>query len=262
MITSPQNQRVKDAVKLRDRRGRTKQGRIIVDGCREIRLAHRSGVTWVEVFACEELCNEEATRLLHEVEGAGAPVIHVSAQVLEKLAFGDRTEGIVAVAQTPGVALDDIQLPADPLICVLENVEKPGNVGAVLRSADAAGVSAVLIADGGTDIYNPNTIRASLGSVFSVPVVGNSSRQTLDWLTQQKLQIFAARIDGATHYTEADYRGAATIVLGSEAAGLSPIWSGENVTSIFLPMRGEVDSLNISATASVLFFEALRQRTN
>ena len=143
---------------------------------------------------------------------------------------------------------------------MLEGVEKPGNIGAVLRSADAAGVSALIVADGGTDLFNPNTIRASLGTIFTVPVCSASAAAVRDWLLAAKLAIFAARVDAEAIYSDADFTRPAAIVLGSEAAGLTGVWSGAGITPIRLPMKGAVDSLNVSATAAVLFYEALRQR--
>ena len=147
-----------------------------------------------------------------------------------------------------------------PLVAVLEGVEKPGNVGAVLRSADAAGVSALIAADPRTDLYNPNAIRASLGTIFTMPVCEAAGGETIEWLRANGFRIFAARVDGAIPYTEADYRGRSAIVLGSEAAGLSPLWRGDDVQAVRLPMLGAADSLNVSVTAAVLFYEALRQR--
>jgi TrmH family RNA methyltransferase len=146
-------------------------------------------------------------------------------------------------------------------VAVLEGVEKPGNAGAVLRSADAAGVSAVIVADARTDLFNPNAIRASLGAIFSLPVCEATSADALAWLRQRRFAVFAARVDGAVPYTQADYRGPAAIVLGSEAAGLSPVWTGDDIQAVRLPMLGVVDSLNVSAAAAVLFYEARRQRT-
>ena len=220
-----------------------------------------AGVTLVEVFACEELCTgEEARVLLERLPDGNAEILHVSRAVFEKLSFGDRTEGVLGVAETPCLRLDDLKLPERPLVAVLEGVEKPGNVGAVLRSASGAGISALIVADGRTDLYNPNAIRASLGTIFTIPVCTATTTETLDWLRRHGLAIYAARVDGSIPYTEADFRGPAAIVLGSEAAGLSTAWTADQVTPIRLPMLGTADSLNVSATAAVLFYEALRQR--
>jgi TrmH family RNA methyltransferase len=180
--------------------------------------------------------------------------------VFSKLAFGDRAEGVLGVARMPESRLDQLVLPPRPLVAVLEGIEKPGNIGAALRSADGAGVSAVILADGGTDLYNPNTIRASLGTIFSRPVIAASASDTLDWLRRTGLAIYAARTDAEQLYTAVDFTGPSAIVLGSEARGLASTWSQPDVIPIRLPMQGIADSLNISAAAAVLFYEAVRQR--
>jgi len=261
-ITSLQNPHVNSAVKLRDRRHREKQGRMVIDGARELQRAVAAGVRLVEVFVCEPLCrSDEARQVLSALPATGAAVFSVSEAVFEKLAFGERAEGVLGVAAMPEATLGRLNLPANPLVAVLEGVEKPGNLGAVLRSADAAGVSALVAADARTDLYNPNAIRASLGTIFSLPVAAATTPQTLRWLRHRGLAIFAARVDGSIPYSQADFRGPAAIVLGSEAHGLSSAWSGAGVSAVRLPMRGVADSLNVSATAAVLFYEALRQRS-
>ena len=169
-------------------------------------------------------------------------------------------EDTVAVALAPERTLERHALPEGALVGVLAGVEKPGNVGAVFRSADAAGLDALIVADAGTDLWNPNCIRASLGTVFAVPAATASSEATLAWLAAQGLQIVAARVDAMVPYTEVDFRRPTAIVLGSEAHGLSAAWNSPAVIGVRLPMRGLADSLNVSATAAVLFYEALRQR--
>lgn len=260
-ISSLQNARVKAAIKLRDRKGREEQDRIIIDGAREIARAVVSGVQLDELFVCEELCRSpESRETLAMLTSAHAPLIPVTQPVFEKLAFGDRGEGLIATAATPRRSLSDLRLPPRALVAVLEGIEKPGNVGAVLRSADGAGLSALIVADGGTDLFNPNAIRASLGAIFSVPVYAASSSDTLPWLRQAGLSIYASRVDGAISYARADFTGPAAIILGSEADGLSSLWQGDDIQAIQLPMLGVCDSLNVSATAAILFYEAWRQR--
>ena len=260
-ITSTTNPRVKAAARLRDRQGRNDQQRIIIDGVREIGLAVASGIELIELYYFPELCRDEQhAALLKAARAEKADLIEVTPAVMEKLAFGQRVEGVVAVARAPQRRLADWKLGEEPLIAVVEGVEKPGNLGAILRTADAAGVSALIVADGGTDLYNPNAIRASLGAVFTVPVATAASQAALDWLRQNHFRLLAARVDGTTDYTAADYRGRTAILLGSEAHGLSESWRAEDITPIRLPLLGRVDSLNLSATAAVLFYEALRQR--
>lgn len=260
-ITSLQNQRVKDAAKLRDRRQRDKQRRILIDGARELRRAIDSGVELLEIFVCPPLCRtSEAQGLLVLLDSCGAEILPVTAEVFAKLAFGERAEGVLGVARTPAARLDDLEPPPGSLVAVVESVEKPGNLGAVLRSADAAGLSAVIAAGQGVDLYNPNVIRASLGTVFTLPVAAALADETKLWLGSRGFRVYAARVDAEQFYTDVSYAGDAAIVLGSEAAGLSDAWSGPGVTPVKLPMRGAADSLNLSAAAAVIFYEALRQR--
>jgi TrmH family RNA methyltransferase len=261
LITSRHNPHVKEAARLRDRRHREKQGRILIDGARELRRAAQGSVRLLQVFVCPPLLSGDDARLPAELAAAGCEVLPVSEDVFGKLAFGQRAEGLLGVAETPRHALVSLALPPGALLAVLEGVEKPGNLGAVLRSADAAGVSAVIVADGRTDLYNPNAIRASLGTIFSLPLAEATGSEAREWLHERNCSIVAARVDGAVPYTAVDYCGPTAIVLGSEAAGLSPLWSGPDVRAVRLPMLGAADSLNISVTAAVLFYEALRQRS-
>ncbi|HEY4758967.1 MAG TPA: RNA methyltransferase [Thermoguttaceae bacterium] len=263
MITSLQNPRVKDAARLRDARHRQRQGRIVIDGVRELVRAIKAGVRIREIFLCEALLNdEESQSLLKTMETCGGEILPVSEAVFRKLAFGNRTEGVLGVAEMPHRLLDELNLPEkNPLVAVLEGVEKPGNIGAVLRSADAVGVSALIVSDARTDLYNPNAIRASLGTIFTVPVCEATSSETLAWLRKKEIPIITARVDGSVSYTEIDYRGPVAIVLGSEAAGLTSTWTGADVTAVRLPMLGMADSLNVSVAAAVIFYEALRQRS-
>ena len=259
-ITSLHNPRVRDAVKLRSGRGRTRQGRILIDGWREVQRALQADVEVSEVFACPGPDDEPGEQTLAAWEAAGVPVLRVSASVFARLAYGDREQGVVAVARAPQPALSGLALPRDALVIVLEGVEKPGNVGAIVRTADAVGASAVIVAGGATDLYNPNAIRASLGTVFAVPVCAAGSVETAAWLRQRRFQIVAARVDAALRYTRVSYRLPTAIALGSEADGLSDVWRGPDVTAVSLPMKGVADSLNVATTAAVLLYEALRQR--
>lgn len=276
IITSPQNPRIKEAIKLRVRKGRDEQNRIIIDGVREISLALKAGVQIVELYVLDGAeFDKPAAAVLEMARTARTPIMQVAAPVMAKLAYGDRIEGFVAVATPPAAQLEDffsrIASPAHPpsdggaagaapLVAVIEGAEKPGNVGAVLRTASAAGLSGVIVASGGTDLYNPNTIRASLGAIFTTPVCATNSRAVLLALRSRHFQMLAARVDGAIGYLEANYLPPTAIILGSESRGLTEIWTGEELTSVRLPMLGAVDSLNVSVTAAVLFYEALRQR--
>ncbi|TVS19900.1 MAG: RNA methyltransferase [Planctomycetaceae bacterium] len=261
-LTSVQNPRIKQAVRLRNGRSRRRLGRMLIDGIREIHRAHRSGMSIIEVFWCPTGDRRpEQAQVLQALVDDHVSVFEVTEPVFEKLAFGQRSEGLVAVAQTPKWDLDRLDIPSEGLVAVLEGIEKPGNVGAVLRSADAAGVAAVILADEGTDLFNPNAIRASLGAIFSVPVATAPGRQVLDWLRHHGFSIYAAWLDGSKKYSQVNYGGRSAVILGSEAIGLSSLWRASDITQIRIPMQGVVDSLNVSATAAVLFYEALRQKT-
>lgn len=260
-ITSTHNPHVKDAARLRERRQREKQGRILIEGAREVARAAAGGVEFIEAFVCEALATSpDARTAVDRLVTCGTRLLAVTPQVFAKLAFGDRAEGIIAVARTPRHALADLRLPEPPLVAVVEDIEKPGNLGAIMRTADAAGVSAVIAVGQGTDLYNPNVIRASLGTVFTLPVCAAKTDETLRFLRQRPFKIYAAQVDATALYAEVDFRGPAAIVLGSETTGLSSIWQAGDVIPVRLPMRGAADSLNVSAAAAALFYEALRQR--
>ena len=260
-LASPSNPRIKAAVRLRDRRERDATGLTLVDGARELRRALEAGVDMVEAFVCEPLlAGEDARAALDALRGRDIKVTTTTEPAFAKLAFGDRSEGLLAVVRAPSLALDDLRIPADPLILVMEGVEKPGNVGAVLRSADGAGVDAVIAASPRTDLANPNVIRASAGTIFAVPMAAASTAEVLVWLRDRSVRILAARVDGTVAYTDADLTGAVAIVVGSEVDGLTGAWQGAEVETIRLPMLGVADSLNVSVSAAILVYEARRQR--
>jgi TrmH family RNA methyltransferase len=261
MIHSLQNPRIKQAIRLRDRRGRERQSRMIIDGWRETCRALEGNVEPLELFVCEALLDAaQWTQLVPQAAARGVEPTLVTREVFQKLAYGDRGEGVVLVAALPRTSLEQLPFSAQAVIGVLEHVEKPGNLGAIVRTADAAGVSAVVVADGDTDLYNPNAIRASLGAIFRVPVAAASARDVRGWLESHGAHVFTARVDATVPYTQVEYRRPCAIVLGSESQGLSDAWQGARIQAIALPMLGIVDSLNVSATAAVLFYEALRQR--
>jgi TrmH family RNA methyltransferase len=260
-LASPSNPRIKAAVRLRDRRERDATGLTLVDGARELRRALEAGVDVIEAFVCEPLlAGEDARAALDALRGRDIKVTTTTEPAFAKLAFGDRSEGLVAVVRAPSLALDDLRVPADPLILVIEGVEKPGNVGAVLRSADGAGVDAVIAASPRTDLANPNVIRASAGTIFAVPMAAAPTDEVRRWLRDRGVRILAARVDGTLAYTDANLMGGVAIVVGSEAEGLTGAWNGTEVETIRLPMLGVADSLNVSVSAAILAYEARRQR--
>ncbi|CAN5720429.1 RNA methyltransferase [soil metagenome] len=260
-INSPANPRLKAVLRLRGRRERDRQGLTLIDGVRETARALAGGAALREAFVLRGQCtNDECWALVADLESAQVPVHELGPAAFARLAYGDRLDGVVAVAEMPAHTLADLALPPDPLVAVIEGVEKPGNLGAILRSADGAGVSAVVMADPGTDLFNPNVIRASLGTIFTVPVAIASSGDVLTWLRDQRIRIIAARVEASVDYAQVDYRGAVAIALGSEARGLSDPWAELAEASVRVPMLGVADSLNVSVTAAILFYEALRQR--
>jgi TrmH family RNA methyltransferase len=260
-LTSTANPSVKTVVRLRDRRERDRTGRTIVDGAREVRRALEAGATVEEAFVCTPLLQgEDARAALDGLEARSVPVRTTNEKVFEKLAFGDRAEGMLAIVRVPSTALDDLDLPSEPLVVVLEAVEKPGNLGAVLRSVDGAGADALIVATGRTDLFNPNVIRASAGTVFNVPLAAAEADDVIAWLRGRGIRIVAARIGAAVAYTDADLGGPLAIALGSEANGLTATWDGDGIEAVSLPMHGIADSLNVSVTAAVLLYEARRQR--
>ena len=258
MITSLQNARVKEAAKLRNARQRARQGRFLIDGAREIGRALDASVDVCEAFVCPALCGDDAVSVVQRLPERCRS--DVTPEVFERLAFGDRSDGIVVVAATTEQTLSRLRLPSDPLVAVLAGIEKPGNVGAIIRTADGAGVDAVIVADGGTDLMNPNTIRASLGTIFSMQLASATAAETLAQLRDWQISIVATRPDADQVYSDFDYRNGAAILLGSESSGLPTAWDADDVISVQMPMCGRADSLNVSATAAVVFYEAWRQR--
>jgi len=263
-ILSPRNERVKALVRLRDdRRARAEAGAALLDEPRVIRRALAAGRPVREVWACEELLagDDAGAALLADLRAAGAAAVATSARVLEKLAYRRRPIGLLAVADLPASDLESLarRLPAEPLLLVLHDVEKPGNLGAVLRTASGAGVDGVLVA-GGADLGNPNTLRASTGAVFSVPCAAAEPDAALAWLRARGLRLLAATPDADAVHHAADLRGAVALILGAEDTGLPPAWLDAADARLRIPMHGAADSLNVSVAAAVLAYEAERQR--
>ena len=261
-VSSRQNPRFKAALALRDARDRRQQGRILVDGAREIGRALDANVGLVEAWvAPDRVRTAAAGRLLPRLATA-AEVVETTPELLARLAYGERDEGIVAVFEMPPTSLEHIatDLPESALIAVVEGVEKPGNLGALLRSADGAGVDAVIAADPVGDVWNPNAIRASVGTIFSLPLAVCSADEALAFLRRREVTVAAAWVDGATEYDRVDLTGPVALVVGAESSGLTAAWSAADVLRVSIPMLGLADSLNVSASAAILFYEARRQR--
>ena len=260
VITSGQNPKVKDLLALQEKsRLRRERGLFVVEGRREIGHCLDAGFEPDTFFVCPEIFGgEDLSSLLSARE---CRIVHVSREVYQKIAYRGSTEGIIAEIKYRDLNLEDIDLSENPLIAVLESVEKPGNLGAVLRSADAAGADAVIICDPLTDLYNPNLIRASIGAVFSRQVVTAGSEETIAWLKSKGIKILTAQLQDSELYYDSDMKGPVAIVMGTESTGLTDIWRQAADAHIRIPMLGELDSLNVSVSAAILLFEAVRQRS-
>jgi TrmH family RNA methyltransferase len=260
-ITSARNPRLKQAIKLRQPRARARQGRILIDGEREIALALRAGVEVDELFVdFERLGDAASSEWLRMLAAEGILIWALTAELLGKLGYAGRDDQPVATARAPHRVLSELPLGQSPLLVVLEGIEKPGNVGAIVRTADGADADGVIIADGRTDLFNPNAIRASRGTLFSMPLCAASAGDVVAWLRANRLQVCVARVDAERTYDSADLRQGTAIVLGSETLGVTSVWHDASFHAIRLPMAGAADSLNVSATAAVLLYEANRQR--
>lgn len=256
-ITSFQNILIKQTQDLREARNRREQGMTIIDGTREIKRALEAGIVLEKIFYVQG----QQEVLLKKLSTHKIEFIEVSDKVMEKLAYGERHEGVIAVAKTPHLTLKDLKLSKEPLVVVLESLEKPGNLGAILRTCDGVGVEAVLVCDPKTDMYNPNVIRSSTGVIFSLPVVCATSEEIFSFLKSKKIKICASQPTAAKLYTQANFKGAWALALGSEDQGLSDFWLLASEVTVKIPMKGLADSLNVSISAAIILYEALRQRT-
>ena len=267
LITSTQNPKVKRVVALVQKSSfRRETGLFVVEGCREVQHCLDAGFEPEAVFKCPEIINPHQTSLFQwEKMGQGnVNCYDVTPEVYAKMAFRGSTEGVLAVMRARTLSLADLQTRlasvSNPLFVVLEKVEKPGNVGAVLRSADAAGADAVIVCDPLTDLYNPNLIRSSIGAVFTVPTMCCTSEDCIAWLKERNVAILTAQLQDSRSYYDADMTGATAIVMGTESTGLTEQWRQAADAHIRIPMQGRLDSLNVSVSAAILLFEAVRQR--
>lgn len=259
-ITSPANPRIKQLVALRRRRARDESGVTLVEGRAEIELALAAGVRPRSVYYCPALQSRDGPHLADRVREIGADVVRVSRPVFEKVSYREGPDGWLAVVPAVETSLAHLILGPTPLILACAGLEKPGNLGAILRTADAAGVAAVIAADPVADWGNPNVVRASKGTVFSVPVASATSTEALAWVAAHGLQIVAATPDATRLVTEADLTGPTVLAVGAEHAGLSADWLERADARVRIPMLGRADSLNVSASAAILAYEAVRQR--
>jgi TrmH family RNA methyltransferase len=258
-ITSPSNPEVKALLGLRERRERERQGRFIIEGTRELTTALTAGVKLARLYRCPALLRPEAAALFKAVPPE-LPQVELAPAVFAKISYRDNPDGLLAVAERQASTLSTLQLPRNALVLVLDGLEKPGNLGAIIRTADGAGLDAVLLSGSGTDLENPNVIRASLGTVFSRPVIEADGAVLLAWLRQEGFSLIAASPHASASYWDADFTGQVAIVLGAEHAGLSPAWLTAAEVQVGIPMRGLADSLNVATAGALLIYEALRQR--
>jgi TrmH family RNA methyltransferase len=260
-ITSFSNPRIKSVVRLGRKSERIRTGLMPVEGIREISRAADAGIEFREVYYCPHIADGEQERMLLErLAAAGAEMTEVSGEIFGKIAYRESVGGMVAVAVRRDHPLEDMQTGADPLLLVVDHLEKPGNLGAIFRSADGAGATGVIVSDPSAEISNPNVIRASLGTVFAVPRAVAPASEVIPWLKKRGIAIITATPDAKTPWNEADLASPSAIVLGSEDRGLGDEWLKASDVRIKIPMRGAADSLNVSAAAALLLYEALRQR--
>ena len=260
-ISSVSNPRVKDVIKLRKRSHRDSSGMILVEGYREVKRALENGVNPKELFMCRDFFRGgNETELVEQCRKRGALVLECSERVFTKVAYRDRPEGLLAVAKRDEQRLSDFDPPSDCLFIVAQGIEKPGNLGTIIRSADSAGANGMIVCDKCTDIRNPNVVRESIGTLFALTVAEASSSEAIDWLKKHSVRIIAATPHAETLHTDCDFTGNTAIVLGAEQYGLTDIWIEQADSLARIPMLGQSDSLNVASAATILLYEAVRQR--
>ncbi|GLU44215.1 TrmH family RNA methyltransferase [Allomuricauda sp. NBRC 101325] len=260
LISSVQNPLVKNILQLKEKsRERKKSGLFVLEGRREMQLAQKGGYHIKTLLFYEEIISID--QLEKELHLDKIELIAISKAVYEKLAHRGTTEGVIALVESKSHTLNDISFTtATPLVLVAEAPEKPGNIGALLRTADAAAVDAVLIANPKSDLYNPNIIRSSVGCVFTKQIAMGTTEQIIDFLKTNQIKIYCAALTASKNYVECDFKGATAMVMGTEATGLTEDWLQNSDQNIIIPMQGEIDSMNVSVSAAILIFEAKRQR--
>jgi len=259
-ILSFENRRIKNLHSLYARsKERKEKNLFVIEGAKELGLALSSSYTLDSVFICPILFYYiDYHDLLNQL--SSTKCFEISSKIFETIAYREDSDGILAIARPKNHPLNELKLPENPFIIVLESLEKPGNLGAILRTADAAKVDAVIVCDPLTDIYNPNVIRSSIGCVFTVPLAVATNSDTFSFLKENQIQIFAAELQTSQYYHDTDFTKSCALVMGSEADGLSKFWIENADKRIKIPMRGKIDSLNVSVSTAVLTFEAMRQR--
>ena len=259
-IQSSQNSRIKNLQKLYTKsKERKEQNLFVIEGARELQFALAASYSLDNVFICPELLSAtDYPELLTKIHSTD--IFEVTLSVFQKIAYRENSDGILALSRPKPHSLNDLNLRDDAFIIVLEAVEKPGNLGAILRTADAANVDAVVVCDPLTDIYNPNVIRSSIGCVFTVPFAIANHSDTFSFLREKKIRIFAAELNASQWYYDTDFTQASALIMGTEAEGLTDFWIDHADARIKIPMQGKIDSLNVSVSTAIITFEAMRQR--
>lgn len=257
LITSSQNSKIKNILALEKARERKDQNLFIIEGVKELSLAVESDYKINTVFFCPEIISSNDAL---EIVKSEKLLVPVEQTVFNKVAYRESTGGIIALAEQKQHSLENLTLHDNPLLLVLEAVEKPGNLGAILRTADAAGVDGVILCDPLADFYNPNVVRSSVGCVFTNQIASASSDETIQWLSKNHIGVFCTYLKASKPYYEIDYTRPSAIIMGTESIGLSEKWVNNSTQNIIIPMQGRIDSMNVSTAAAVVIFEALRQR--
>lgn len=261
LISSLQNPLIKEVLHLQEKsRVRRTSGLFIIEGLREIELALKGKYNLKTVLFCPDIISNEELNKLKQGSNPKTELIELSSEVYQKIAYRTTTEGVIAIAKAKDLSLQTIHFGNNPLILVVEAPERPGNIGAILRTADAANIDAVLIANPKTDIYNPNVIRSSVGGIFTNKIATGSSSEIIAFLKEKQVAIYSAILQDAVDYLSCDFTGASAIVVGTEADGLSQEWRDNSTQNIIIPMQGDIDSMNVSVATGILIFEAKRQR--
>ena len=267
IITSAQNPKIKMLLELQDKsKTRRREGLFVVEGRRELEHCIATGYEVHTAFICKDITGKKGfDEILRILENSSdglrhCSVMEIPGHLYQKVAYRGSTEGIIAELHCKKHSLEDLDIKENPVVVVLESVEKPGNLGAILRSADAAGVDAVIVCDPLTDLYNPNLIRSSIGGIFTVPTAAASSEDTIKWLKAKGIKIYTAQLQDSEWYYDTDMSCGTAIVMGTEATGLTDIWRKAADAHIKIPMLGRLDSLNVSVSAAILMYEAVRQR--
>jgi RNA methyltransferase, TrmH family len=265
-LNSLQNSRVKQLVKLRDRSEREKTGLFLIEGYRELLRAVDQGYPLKELFICPSFflgSNEQA--LIEKIKRSGTAVFSCSESVFQKISYRDRPDGLLGLAPQRHLSLLDFDQmlktrTSSPFLVIAESIEKPGNLGTILRSSDAVGLDGLIVCDRCTDIYNPNVVRASVGTLFTRPIVEAKGKEVLQWLKSQKIRVVAATPSAQLEFTKADFSGPIALAVGTEQLGLSPLWMDNADIQVKIPMCGIADSLNVAMATTLLLYEVLRQR--